>query len=61
MAYRYRSGISLFGLLYIVVGLFIAWDHGYITASLIRRIVSALLAVFLWFLVLLGVDLNIHT
>ncbi|WP_242885164.1 hypothetical protein [Actinomadura litoris] len=61
MAYRYRPHLGLFGLLYIIVGLFIAWDHDYLTASLLRRIVSALLAIFLWFLVLLGVDLNIHT
>ncbi|MQY03361.1 hypothetical protein [Actinomadura macrotermitis] len=62
MARRYgRSGISLVGLIYILIGIFVAWDRGYINPDLIRRVVSALLAIFLWFLVLLGVDLHIHT
>lgn len=59
MAYRHRSGIGIVGLIYIVIGVFIAWDRGYIDAELLRKVVSALLAVFLWFLVLLGVDLTI--
>jgi len=62
MAYRYRSrGISLIGLIYIIIGIFVAWDKGYLNADLLRRVASALLAIFLWFLVLLGVDLHIHT
>ncbi|GAA4088101.1 MULTISPECIES: hypothetical protein [Actinomadura] len=60
MAYRYRPGISLIGLLYIIIGLFVAWDRGYITVELLRRVGSALLAVFLWFLVLLDVNLHIN-
>ena len=60
MAYRYgRSGIGLVGLVYIIIGIFVAWDRGYITLELLRRVGSALLAIFLWFLVLLGVDLHI--
>jgi hypothetical protein len=31
----------------------------YIDVGLVRRVASALLAIFLWFLVLLGVDLHI--
>ncbi|MFI0483198.1 hypothetical protein [Actinomadura sp. 9N215] len=60
MATRYRPHISLVGLIYLIIGLFIAWDRGYIDASLIRRVGSALLAIFLWFLILLGVDLHIR-
>lgn len=60
MATRYRPHISLVGLIYIIVGVFIAWDRGYIDESLVRRVGSALLAVFLWFLILLGVDLHIR-
>ncbi|TDE24923.1 hypothetical protein [Actinomadura sp. 6K520] len=59
MATRYRPTISLLGLIYIIIGIFIAWDRGYIDESLLRRVVSALLAIFLWVLVLLGVDLHI--
>lgn len=60
MAYRYRrSGVSLIGLVYVLVGIFVAWDRGYIDLGLLRRVASAFLAIFLWFLVLLGVDLHI--
>ncbi|MBC6458341.1 hypothetical protein [Actinomadura sp. HBU206391] len=60
MAYRYRrSGFSLIGLIYVIIGIFVAWDRGYIDVGLLRRVASALLAIFLWFLVLLGVDLHI--
>jgi uncharacterized membrane protein YbjE (DUF340 family) len=54
-----RGGISLLFLIYLVIGVFVAWDHGYITRSLLRSVVNAVLAVLLWFLVLLGVDLRI--
>jgi hypothetical protein len=60
MAYRYRrSGVSLIGLIYIIIGIFVAWDRDYIDVGLLRRVASALLAILLWFLVLLGVDLHI--
>ena len=59
MARGYRPHISLLGLVYIIIGVFIAWDRGYIDESLVQRVVSALLAVFLWVLVLLGVDFHI--
>lgn len=60
MAYGYhRPGIGLFGLIYLIIGVFVAWDRGYLDLDLIRRVGSALLAIFLWFLVLLGVDLHI--
>lgn len=55
MATRYRPHVSLVGLIYIIIGIFIAWDRGYIDESLLRRVASALLAVFLWVLILLGV------
>ncbi|HEX2313410.1 MAG TPA: hypothetical protein VHJ17_06760 [Thermomonospora sp.] len=60
MAYRrYRPGISLIGLVYLVIGVFVAWDRDYIDVDLLRRVLSAVLAILLWFLVLLGVDLHI--
>ncbi|GAA1257666.1 hypothetical protein GCM10009677_05210 [Sphaerisporangium rubeum] len=58
MAY-YRRGVSLLGLIYILIGIYVAWVHDYITPALLRQIAQALLAVFLWFLILLGVDLHI--
>jgi hypothetical protein len=47
-------------LLYIIIGAWIAWDHGYMNLSWLRAVASALLAVFLWWLVLLGVNLHVH-
>jgi hypothetical protein len=55
-----RRPISLIGLIYIIIGLVIAWEHHYITVQLLKDIASALLAIFLWWLVLLGVNLHIH-
>jgi hypothetical protein len=47
-------------LVYIVIGLFVAWDRGYANLAWLKVIASALLAVFLWWLVLLGVNLHVH-
>lgn len=47
-------------LLYLIIGGFIAWDHGYITLSWLRTLASALLAILLWFLIPLGVNLHVH-
>ena len=63
MAYRRRYGYrtySIVFLIYVLIGIFVAFDRGYITISLLKAVLSALLAVFLWFLVLLGVDLHIR-
>ena len=57
MSIRFRS---ILGLIYVVIGGFIAWDRGYITLSWLKSLASALLAVFLWWLVLLGVNLHVH-
>jgi len=47
-------------LMYFVIGIIIAWDHHYITLSWLRTLASAVLAIFLWWLVLLGVNLHIQ-
>jgi len=44
----------------VIIGLVVAWQRGYITLPLLKQVLSALLAVFLWFLVLLGVDLHVR-
>jgi hypothetical protein len=56
---RIRGGVSFIGLIYILIGIFVAWDHNYITISLLKKVLSALLAIFLWVLILLGVSLHI--
>jgi hypothetical protein len=52
--------VSLLGLIYIVIGIYIAWDRHYITVALLKNVLQALLAIFLWFLILLGVDLHVR-
>ena len=47
-------------LLYVVIGIVIAWDRGYMGLAWLRALASALLAIFLWWLVLLGVNLHVH-
>jgi hypothetical protein len=46
--------------IWVIVGLVVAWTHTYITVALLKLVFSALLAIFLWPLVLLGVNLHIH-
>ncbi|MFG2071617.1 hypothetical protein SAMN05421874_12370 [Nonomuraea maritima] len=50
---------ALLLLVYVLVGIYVAWVYDYITPGLLRDLAEALLAVFLWFLVLLGIDLHI--
>jgi hypothetical protein len=55
-----KLSISVVFLLYIVVGIIIAVSKHYITIGVLKVIGSALLAVFLWWLTLLGVNLHLH-
>ena len=55
-----RRRFGLLGLIYILVGIYIAFAENYIGIRLIKLVLSALLAIFLWPLVLLGVDLRIR-
>jgi hypothetical protein len=59
MATKVTGTFNLLGLIYVLVGIFIAWTHDYITIGLLRNLGSALLAIFLWVLVLLGINLHI--
>jgi len=57
---RYYRGYSLVFLIYVLIGIFVAFDRHYITAALLKAVLSALLCIFLWWLVLLGVDLHVR-
>jgi hypothetical protein len=57
MTIRFRS---LAVLVYVVIGIVIAWDRGYIFLAWLKSLASVLLAIFLWWLVLLGVNLHVH-
>jgi hypothetical protein len=56
----FRRRFSLLGLIYVLVGIYIAFAYDYITLRIVKLVLSALLAIFLWPLVLLGVDLRIN-
>jgi hypothetical protein len=54
-----RSGIGT--VVYLIVGVIIASTHHYLThVSALKPIVSALLAIILWPLLLLGINLHIR-
>ena len=55
-----RRRFGLLGLIYVLVGIYVAFANDYIGINLIKLVLSALLAIFLWPLVLLGVDLRIR-
>jgi len=51
---------KLLGLIYVAIGVFIAYSKDYLeNLDTVKRVVSALLAILLWPLLLLGVDLHI--
>ena len=55
-----RIRIRLLGLVYLIVGVALAGSHHYLTnLHTVRQILSAILAVVLWPLILLGIDLHI--
>ena len=58
MSGRWLGRLVVF--VYLVIGGFIAWDHGYLSLAWLRVLASAVLAILLWWLVLLGVNLHIH-
>jgi hypothetical protein len=55
----FRRPIHLLWLIYIIVGLVVAWDRGYISVPLLKALLSAVLGILLWWLVLLGVNLHV--
>ncbi len=57
---RRTTARRLLYLIYVIIGLIVAWERGYITVAFLKALLSALLAIFLWWLVLLGVSLHIH-
>jgi hypothetical protein len=57
VAYR---GVSLGTLIWIIVGIVVALSNGYSGITNFSSLVSFLLALFLWPLVLLGVNLHVQ-
>ena len=57
MTIRFRSIVIL---IYAIIGIIIAWDRGYIFLAWLKTTASILLAILLWWLVLLGVNVHVH-
>jgi membrane-bound ClpP family serine protease len=55
----FRRRFGIIGLIYIIIGIIVAVDRNYITVALLKALLSAILAILLWWLVLLGVNLHI--
>jgi hypothetical protein len=55
-----RGRYSWLFILWVIIGIVVAWERAYLTAHVLKLVLSALLAIFLWPLVLLGVSLHIH-
>ena len=51
--------ISLFGLIYLAIGVVVALTNGYNSVVGVSEILSLVIAIILWPLVLLGVDLHL--
>jgi hypothetical protein len=51
--------ISLFGLIYLAIGVVVALTHGYTSLASLSQVLSLLVAIVLWPLVLLGIDLHL--
>ena len=51
---------KLLGLIYVAIGVFVAVSKDYLeNLDTVKRVISAVLAILLWPLLLLGVDLQI--
>ena len=55
-----RRPIGIVFLVYLIIGVVVAWSRGYLHLSLLKAIASAILAILLWWLPLLGINLHIH-
>lgn len=50
----------LIAAIYLIVGVVLAWDNGYLGFAWLRTFFSAVLAILFWWLIPLGVNLHIH-
>ena len=56
-----RSRISLGTVVWLVIGVILASSHHYLNnINHLKQIVSAVLAILLWPLLLLGINLHVH-
>ncbi len=55
-----KRPIGIIFLIYVVIGIVVAWARGYLHLALLKAILSAILAIFLWWLALLGISLHVR-
>ena len=51
-----KRPIGIVFLVYLIIGVIVAWSRGYLHLSLLKAIGSAILAILLWWLPLLGIS-----
>jgi hypothetical protein len=57
----YRGGSSIGGIIYLIIGVILAANHGYFgVITSVSTLLNALLAVLLWPLMLFGVSFNLN-
>jgi hypothetical protein len=56
----FKRPFGIIFILYIAIGVFVAWARGYLHLSLLKAILSVALAILLWWLALLGINLHVH-
>lgn len=47
-------------IVWVLIGIVVAWERAYIALHFIKLVLAALLAIFLWPLVLVGISLHLH-
>lgn len=47
-------------MVYIIVGIWVAYQNDYLAETLVKPLLSVVLAVLLWFLIPLGVNLHLR-
>ena len=55
-----KRPIGIVFLVYLIIGVIVAWSRGYLHLSLLKAIGSAILAILLWWLPLLGISRRLH-
>jgi len=54
---RVRS-VSVIFVVWIIIGIIVAWDRDYLSPAVLKLLLAAVLAILLWPLVLLGVSMR---
>lgn len=57
LSMRLRGALVI---IYVLVGVWVAYQNDYLAQTLIKPLLSVVLAVLLWFLIPLGVDLHLR-